>query len=514
MNLRELKTKKAWKSVRADYNNSSVFNDGFYSEEGYSTSDFKTQKDFEREFYPSGHKINNPAFYPDIYREEKKEIFDEDDNPTGKFTRMLYKESVPRYSFAFQQVILVKRLTHICGNDTQCEFAIENPTHEQQVSYNKLRGGWLTKDMDIRMYEAYKSVFATADAAIVFYLDNGSLVTKTLSYSDGYVLYPHYNRSGKLECFAFSYFAYDENGNAVTEYLAVYDDTYRSVLKQGVGKHKTFKERIKGIFKIDGYTLVEQTEHKFKEVPVAYIRNEEGPCWAASQPCIDGYEISFSQMAHSNQAFAFPIMTLQGENVDIHNDLNGTIKIIAMDQDSKAGFLQPGSASESFMKQLDTLERLIYELSFAVKPPELKSGDLPAAALKILYSPAYEKAISDANFFQDFLNDVARLFIYGYGIEIKDTIGLDNLEVKWWIKPYVHINWTTTISDLAMAIQNGFMSKETASERIQEYATVGEWDKILREQKMARQEEMKMEMEKTKMMQELKTASQQEEPTQ
>jgi hypothetical protein len=181
-----------------------------------------------------------------------------------------------------------------------------------------------------------------------------------------------------------------------------------------------------------------------------------------------------------------------------------------MDQDSKAGFLQPGSASESFMKQLDTLERLIYELSFAVKPPELKSGDLPAAALKILYSPAYEKAISDANFFQDFLNDVARLFTYGYGIEIKDTIGLDNLEVKWWIKPYVHINWTTTISDLAMAIQNGFMSKETASERIQEYATVGEWDKILREQKMARQEEMKMELEKTKMMQELKTASQQE----
>jgi hypothetical protein len=215
-------------------------------------------------------------------------------------------------------------------------------------------------------------------------------------------------------------------------------------------------------------------------------------------------------MAHSNQAFAFPIMTLQGENVDIHNDLNGTIKIIAMDQDSKAGFLQPGSASESFMKQLDTLERLIYELSFAVKPPELKSGDLPAAALKILYSPAYEKAISDANFFQNFLNDVARLFTYGYGIEIKDTIGLDNLEVKWWIKPYVHINWTTTISDLAMAIQNGFMSKETASERIQEYATVGEWDKILREQKMARQEEMKMELEKTKMMQELKTASQQE----
>lgn len=517
MNYRELKTKKAWKCVTPEKDGTAVFNDGFYTDERTGVEFFKTQKDFEREFYPSGHKINSPVYYPDIYREERKEIFDENSNPTGKFSTRIYKESVPRYSFAFQQVILVKRLTHVGGNDIQCEFAVENPTEEQQRSYNRLRGGWLTKDMDVRMYEAYQSVFATADTAIVFYLDNGSLIAKTLSYSDGYTLYPHYNRSGKLECFAFSYFAYDETGNAVAEYLEVYDDTYRTVLKQNVGKNKTFKERIKDVFKIDGYTLVEQTLHYFNEVPVAYKRNEEGPCWSASQSSIEGYEISFSQMAHSNQAFAFPILTLQGEGIEAQNDLNGTVKMFTMDSDSKAGYLQPGSASESFMKQLDTLERLIYELSFAVKPPELRSGDLPAAALKILYSPAYEKAISDANFFQDFLNDVARLFTYGYGIEIKDTIGLDNLEVKWWIKPYVHVNWTTTISDLAMAIQNGFISKETASERIQEYATVGEWDKILKEQKKQRQEQLKEEFERAQMTQKLqKTAEPQDkkEPTQ
>ena len=496
MNFRELKTKKAWKRVLPDAVGAVNIADGHYSEDWESKEEFKTQKDFMREFYPSGHKINSPVYYPDIYREERSEIYDESGNPTGQFSTRIYKESVPRYSFAFQQVLRVKRLTHVCGNDTQCEFAFEDATEEQRSLYTRLRGGWLTKDMEVRLYEAYKSVFATGDAAVIFYLENGNLNAKTLSYEDGYTLYPHYDRYGKLECFAFSYYSYDSDGNAVAEFLEVYDDTYRTVLKKGLGKYKSFKERIKGVFKIDGYSLVEQVEHKFNEVPVAYVRNDEGPCWSASQSCIEGYEISFSQMAHSNQAFAFPILTLQGDNVDVQHDLNGTIKSMTMDPDSKAGYLQTGSASESFMKQLDTLERLIYELSFAVKPPELRSGDLPAAALKILYSPAYEKAISDANFFQPFLNDVTRLFTYGYGIEIKDTIGIDNLDVKWWIKPYVHINWTTTISDLAMAIQNGFISRETASERIQEYATVGEWDRILKEQKEAQQNQLKVELQK------------------
>jgi hypothetical protein len=51
------------------------------------------------------------------------------------------------------------------------------------------------------------------------------------------------------------------------------------------------------------------------------------------------------------------------------------------------------------------------------------------------------------------------------------------------VKPYIHINETAVITDLATAVQNGFISKETASERIPFYATVGEWDRIMKEYK-------------------------------
>lgn len=122
-------------------------------------------------------------------------------------------------------------------------------------------------------------------------------------------------------------------------------------------------------------------------------------------------------------------------------------------------------------------------MSFIVDPPELKSGDLPAAALKILYSPAVEKAMCDANDFKNLLNDLAKIFSYGYGVEKGDTIGFTNLPVTCWIKPYVHVNESAIMADLAIGVQNGFVSRQTASEKATFYTTPSDWDRIIREKK-------------------------------
>ena len=106
----------------------------------------------------------------------------------------------------------------------------------------------------------------------------------------------------------------------------------------------------------------------------------------------------------------------------------------------KVSTLQAESASDSYMKQLDTLYKMIYEQSFAVIPPELRSGDLPGVAIKLLYSPAVEKAMSDAPEWQPFLNDMVRIFSFGYGIEVEMTSDFATLPLKYWIRPYVHIN--------------------------------------------------------------------------
>lgn len=47
--------------------------------------------------------------------------------------------------------------------------------------------------MEIAFYEYAKSVKITGDAAIVFYMNEGKVFTKNLSYFDGDTLYPHYD---------------------------------------------------------------------------------------------------------------------------------------------------------------------------------------------------------------------------------------------------------------------------------------------------------------------------------
>lgn len=502
MRARDIKTKRPWRRIKPDgYMRSGWFMEGNEPSGDNAPNLYSiiTQSDFLKEYYPSGHAINDPMVYPDIYRMEEEPLYDQNGDPTGQTTRRLYKELVPRYAFAFQQIIAVKQIVHLCGNDIQFEFIKEKPTSKEEANFYAFREGWLKKDMEIAFFEAAKSTKITGDAAIVGYLKNGEFGFKSLSFQYGDTLYPHYDQlTNELLLFARSYYNYDEEGNRIIEWLEVWDNTYLYRYKRAERGLKGAVNRILDIFGIDGYELVDRATHGFPFVPVAYQRDDDGACWSPSQDSIDGYEMSFSQMAQNNQAFGFPIMYLQGEGADsmvMQHDLNGTIKIITGGAEDKASFLSQPNASESYQKQLDTLYKMIYEQSFAVIPPELKSGDLPAAALKILYSPAYEKATVDASEYQPFLNKLVEIFRFGFGLEMEKTLDFQNLPIKWWIKPYVHVNESSLVADLASAVQNGFISKQTASERISMYATPSEWERIIKESKEAQQNDLLHEIE-------------------
>ena len=62
------------------------------------------QTDFIREYYPSGHKINSPVFFPNRIK------YDEE---RGQF----FEEKVFRIAFPFQFIITTQHLVHLCGND-------------------------------------------------------------------------------------------------------------------------------------------------------------------------------------------------------------------------------------------------------------------------------------------------------------------------------------------------------------------------------------------------------------
>lgn len=437
-----------------------------------------TQADFLRMYYPSGHAINDPTLYPDIVKYDKEK---------NKY----YVQPIMRTAFAFQKVIATKQIVHIVGNDVQFELSgkVESEMKElhKQLSLVTFRQGWLDMDMEYNFYKSVRSIKIVGDAAVVGYFDeNGNACARTLSYMDGDTLYPHYKQdSDELELFARKYHDIDEEGKFTTEYVEVWDEKYLYRARKGMPNSTMSKiiQRIKDVFGISGYQIYEVKEHGFDFCPVAYHREEEGACFVPSQATIETYEEAFSYFCENNRAYAFPIMWSRGDGVHFNADeLTGAVKYIEIeDTDGEVGFMNKPDVSVAFNTQLKILYDMIYEQSFGVKPPELKSGDLPGVAVKLLFSPAIELAIHDSQKLQPFLNQLVRIVKFSYGFQENCQASLMELNINAWIEPYIHQNDTELMANLATGVQNSFISKQTASERASKYAKNDEFERVMNE---------------------------------
>lgn len=476
----------------------------------YVSWDVYTQEDMLREYYPTGHKICNKEIYPDILKKDPE---------TGKY----FLQPITRCTIAMQQIIATKHIIHLCGNDVQFELSSARikkkkkakvPTSEEEGkegtefgdsqddkdndTLTLFRQGWLDKDMEIRFYESIRSLKVTSEACIVGWLDKGKFGCKVLSFLNGDTLFPHFNSlTGELELFARKFYDYDEDGIQVTEWVEVWDDRYYYLAKRDLEEFNALDKvinKIKGIFGLNGYVIKEKKAHGFNFVPVAYYREDEGPCWNPAQNTIEHYEEAISYFFENNKAFAFPILVLTGEGIELNgDDMTGAVKSISIDSaDGTAHFLEGNDVSASYKALLDLMYKTIYEQAFAVKPPELKSGDLPGVALKLLYSPAIERAIEDAQRLQPFLSFLVKMVKYGYGLEINQQATLMALDINAWIEPYVHQNDTELVTNLTTAVQNKVLSMQTASERLAKYAKNDEFDRIMREMK----EKLALDIEK------------------
>lgn len=464
-----------------------------------------TQEDFLRELDPAGHVINDREYYPDIWRQNTDES---DKENYGKW----YIQEVPRYAFAYQQVILNKQLTHLCGNDIQFELADKKDNDEHRELFNEFKRGWANKNMEVAWYKAAKSVKATGDGALVGYMDNGSFGWKVLSFLKGDRLYPHFDkRTGKLLCFAREFSDYDEDGVAVCDYLEVWDDTYyyrfSSGAKEDASLWDSIVSKVKSMFSADGYKCETVQRHNFPFIPVAYKRDDNGPCWTFSEETIENYEMAFSRLAQANHDFGLPIMYVKGEgSTELSKaDMTHASKIFFLPSDGEIGFLNKQDASEAYNAELAVLEEQIYKQSFATKAPQLKSGDTPGVAVKLLYGDSYERGLIDCNEFDDFVDAMVNIFTYGYGVETKKQLDLNSLKIAHSIKIYIHLNENEQATILSQAVQNGYLSRQTASEKFV-YSTPSEWDRILREKK----EQQEMDLLLTAQKVEIQTDAQME----
>lgn len=493
MPLREILTKKPFTRVMPDghYDHGERWNE--ITEESpvqdYLRRKIVTQEDFARELDPCGHLINDREYYPDVWRQNTVD-------------GLWYLEEVPRYAFAFQQVILHNQLTHLTGNDIQFELADKKEDENSREIYNAFKSGWADKNMEVAWYQFAKSVKATGDAAFVGYLDKGEFGWKVLSFLNGDKLYPHYDlKTGKLNAFARTYSNYDESGRTTRRYVDVWDNTYYyrfAAEGDPEGVLEKWKNAIMSLFNVNGYHLdCPPEEHGFDTIPVAYQRDDNGACWTFSQETIDNYEMAFSRLAQNNHDFGLPIMYVKGEGSQevTKKDMSHASKIFILPSDGEIGFLNRQDASNAYKTELDILENQIYCQSHVVKTPELKSGDLPAAAIKLLYTPAYNKAMSDSNEYAVSINHIVYIFKFGYGVEAKRRLDFMNTKISHYIKPYIHLNETELTTNLATQVQNGFLSKQTASEK-SPYATPQEWNRILQEKKQEQEQDLLMQEQK------------------
>lgn len=454
-----------------------------------------TQADFLRMYYPSGHKIMDPTLFPDIYKQDPE-------------TKKWYMQPVTRTAFAFQKIIATKQIVHLVGNDIQFELSgkVESELKElrKQQALLTLRQGWLDMNMEHHFYEAIESEKITGDCAIVgFFDENGNACAKTLSFLNGDTLYPHRNSlTGKMELFARKYADIDEEGNYSTEFVEVWDDKYMYRAKRGLsrGTFGSVIQKIKDVFGIAGYEIISQEEHGFPFCPVAYYRERDGACFLPSQNTIEIYEEAVAYFCENNKGFAFPMMYTKGDGIEFHPDeMTGALKYVEIpDADGEAGFLNKPEVSTAFNTQLKILYDMIYEQSFGVKPPELKSGDLPGVAIKLLFSPAIELAIHDCQKLQPFLEDVIKIVKYGYGWQENCQATLVGLCVNAWIEPYIHQNDSELMQNLQVGVQAGFISKQTASERATKYAKNDEIKRVISEDIDKRQKDLKYKLDEQK----------------
>lgn len=417
-----------------------------------------SQSDFLREYYVDSHKINSIVYYPNP-------LMKDEDNK-------VYAKVQTRVAVGFQERIHNKRLTALIGNNANIKITKAKPDAHDQEMLSIFREGWEEKNMEVAISQAISADGKVGDAAISFFLSNGEFGWRLLSFEKGDTLYPHFDPvTGKLALFGRRYGSILEGGKQI-EFLDVWDNTYYARYKMEDG---------------EGGWVVDQPakRHGFNEVPIAYDRYGE-PFWANSQSLIDNFELSMSQLAENNRAYALRILYSFGEEMSMNASMDGTpVSIESSDPNAKVGFLEPADSSNSFRLQLETIEKNIMRCSHAVETPEIKSGaDMSSLTVKMLFADAYLKALQDSVHFQPFLDKVVELFKYGYGIESMMSSDFRTMKVKAELYPYIFQSESETVNAIVQLKGIGALSRKSSTEIAYElgYGVVGENSRILQEE--------------------------------
>ena len=437
-----------------------------------------TQSDFLDELEPCSHlvyNVNYKANRPKMkYNQETKE---------NEFCGF---DDVARVAVALQESLRRNKAVCTFGNDVW--FGNEG-TEDQTDELIRYKSHWNISGMRNALLQFARSAYGTGDGAVYLYREKNEIKYKVFSFENGDVIAENIDQRTGEKVFIRMYMIDD------SKIVEIYNKTNIEVWANNYsgGMLKTIWKTINGETSEDGYVLLQKHEHNTGECPIAYHR-EKDVCWGSGQKAIERIEDIKSDLAENNKYYAFQILYLTGGTIKLPDSMWQGKALGGKTKDSDAKILEPANCSDSFKLDLETSLRFFYETTSTtvVTPEQLKGGDYSGAYIRNLYFRDVQWTAEASARLDPFMKKVISIFKSLVGQIENDTIGYDNLKISYKIVPFLPQNELEETTILAMGVNSGFLSIETAQEE-NPRSNPEEMNRIISEMKAKEERDLKSE---------------------
>lgn len=333
-----------------------------------------------------------------------------------------------------------------------------------------VKAQWNTAGMTFRQHMIGKSLYGTADAAVVEYVKDGQIHSKVFSYENdevlNYIDNPFTGEQVGVRVF------YWQSVKCVELWFGDRVEIWMDDEDQGRGINEKRAYQELGFKKIgrkseDGYVKIYEEYHMMGECPFTYFR-AKGPIWSPAQPIIEEVESLISDIMEAGALFFHPIIFFQGMVMSLPNinDLHKTLASKTTDGDAK--FLNPPPISSSFEFTYNERMKTIFDSTGTVilHPEELKSGTDSMGYVEMLYNE--EKQSAEDTYAEQFdsFQKLHRIHKKCVGIVMKKPSDYESFLYTTEMNINIPENSYTKAQKLALEVQAKFKSRETATEEI------------------------------------------------
>ena len=461
---------------------------------------FNYQGDVAKEYDVYNHSvmINNEDNRPDkkIYKPVINPVTGEPekDPDTGNPKTTPSTSKVNRVPASFQEIIVSRRVSFLLGNPVKYDATYDDKKTQEKALVEFVSEIEESAKTIYKNKELARRMMSEMSCAELWYLTELSepgfwnyivrkigikkplfqLKMKIISPFLGDLLYPLFDEFGDMIAFGRGY-KINEDSKEI-EHFDVYTDelTYK------------YANRENG-WALDNLALNSgKIPNPSKKIPIIYYRQEK-PEWANVQKMIERLEKLLSNHGDMNDYFGEPILAIFGQLIQAINK-GDSGKILQLSENAKASFLALDSPPESIKMEIENLEKFIYAISQTpnISFAEMKAmgKDISGYAIELLFLDAHMAAIAKEETFgigiQRRIN-LIKAFI-GNVLDVSLSEASKSVRIKPVFTPYMPKNLNELVDMLNQAVFNEILSKQTATEKLEEAGFIA--DAILEQERL------------------------------